>query len=302
MPPSPEILPEFVAVVEDGSISKASRTLRVPRASLSRRLSALEEELGVRLLHRGSRPLRVTAAGASLYQRAKKLVADTEEAWASVRVHDRPRGRLRVSLPPNAPLFLDYVSRFAKAYPDVQMIVSTDARHVDLGAEGIDAALRIGRVVTEDAIARKLWSSKLVLVASSDYLRRHGHPRKIEDLDAHRCLVGYRDPLPADFSWPLRDGSRLPIRPAMLSSDIAVLLEGARTGSGIALMPEDLVTDDLAAGTLEVVLSEAVFGEAVGSLIYTDRRFLSPQLRAFIDALSSWSAASTPPSAPTPIL
>lgn len=290
--PSPELLPEFVAVVEEGSISKASRKLRVPRASLSRRLSALEEELGVRLLLRKTRPLRLTNAGEELYGRARRLVDETEQAWDAVRIHDRrPRGRLRVSLPPNAPLFVRYVTDFAKAFPEVQLVVTTDARHVDLAAEGIDVALRVGEIRDPDLIARKLWQSDVVLAAAPAYLAQAGAPTCPAELAHHACLVGFRSSPPIETQWPLLDGGTQPIKAQMLTSDIAVILEASRSGAGIALLPKDLIRDELDAGELVVLLEGIVGTTTVGHLVYADRRFLSPQLRAFVEALVERTSA-----------
>jgi DNA-binding transcriptional LysR family regulator len=286
MNPSPELFPEYIAVVEHGSISEAARVLGVPRASLSRRMSALEETLGVRLLHRQSRPLQLTAAGEELFRRAQRVQRDTEDTWDAVRVHDdKPRGLLRVSVPPNAPAFLAFIVRFAKAYPEVELLVSSDARHVDLVAERIDVAIRIGNVRDPDLIARRFWRSKSLAVASPAYIKRFGLPETVEALRDHTCMRTFDGTWQPSSYWPLRDGSRVRVDGGLMCNDISLLVRAAHEGLGIAVLPRDLIADSLDTGALIEVLEAEVGSETLGHVVYVERNFVLPQVRAFVDAL-----------------
>jgi len=286
MNPSPELFPEYIAVVEHGSISEAARVLGVPRASLSRRMSALEEALGVRLLHRQSRPLQLTAAGEELFRRAQRVQQDTEDTWDAVRVYDdTPRGLLRVSLPPNAPAFLDFIVRFSKAYPEVELQVSSDARHVDLVAERIDVAIRIGNVRDPDLIARRFWRTRSLAVASRGYAERHGLPETVDALREHACMRTFEGSWQPSSYWPLRDGSRVRVDGGLICNDISLLVRAVHEGLGIAVLPRDLIAAALHAGELVEVLEEDVGSETLGQVVYVERNFVLPQVRAFIDLL-----------------
>ena len=286
MSPSPELFPEFIAVVEHGSISEAARVLGVPRASLSRRMSALEDTLGVRLLHRRSRPLRLTTAGEELFRRAQRVVRDTEDTWDAVRVHDdRPRGLLRVSVPPNAPGFLDSIVAFSTAHPEVELLVSSDARHVDLVAERIDVAIRIGNVRDPALIARRFWRAQSLAVASADYVQRRGVPQTVDALQDHACMRTFDGTWQPSSYWPLRDGSRVRVDGGLMCNDISLLQRAVQQGLGIAVLPRDLVADALDSGELVAVLEAEVGSETLGHVVYVERNFVLPQVRAFVDLL-----------------
>ena len=184
----------FVAVVDAGSISAAARALGQPRESLSRRLAAWEDGLGVRLLHRSTRRLVPTRAGETLLARARPLVAAARESLAEVRLlDDVPRGLLRVSVPPGGgaaflgPPFATFLAR----WPEVQLEVRALARHVDLVAEGFDVALRAGPVHDPSLIARRLWSADVVGVMAPALAARVGAPATPAALEALPCLLGF---------------------------------------------------------------------------------------------------------------
>jgi DNA-binding transcriptional LysR family regulator len=281
---SADRLREFLHVVDEGSISSAARTLDVPRATLSRRLSELESELGVRLVHRGTRRLTLTPAGEELHRRARRVVTETEAAWAAVRQFDEhPRGPLRVSVPDTdaaeAGLFLD----FARDYPEVQVEVSIDSRHVDLVGEGIDVALRFGPVTNESLIVRRLFVTRSLLVATPDYLQRMGAPTSVEDLAAHHCVTGFSGSSSAERRWPLVEGGHIAVSGRFSSTSLALRMAAARRGLGIALLPHGAIRPELDAGSFVPVLDGVVGMQTPASLVFVDREFLPPRLRLFID-------------------
>ena len=280
--PSTERLHEFVAVVDRGSISGAARALEMPRATLSRRITALETELGLRLLHRGTRRLVLTPAGEELHRRARRIVADAQAAWDSVRrLDDVPRGLLRVSLVdiPRQPVFTEFLRR----YPEVRLEVTTTTRHVDLIAEGIDVALRFGPVSDASLIARRLWTGRAHAVASPSYLAAHGRPDSLEQLAEHECFVGFAGAWAPQRTWPLLDGGVVPVSGRVASNSVRLLADAARAGLGIAMLPDQVIGAALDDGSLEIVLEELVGADVPISLVYADREFLDPKVRAFVD-------------------
>ncbi len=281
-------LHEFVRIVDEGSVSGAARALGVPRASLSRRLSALEGRLGVRLLHRTTRSQSLTRAGDELYDRARRIVAAAHEAEEAVRrVDEVPRGLLRVSLPPSfgsrgnvgRRLLMDFLD----LHPEVQLEAIATSRHVDLVGEGFDVALRAGTLRDPTLFARRLWRNWAIAVASPAYLERRGAPQRPEELIEHSCLIGFEEGERPQRSWPLRDGGRVPVRGRLASNELTVRFEAALGGHGIALVPELLARGHLEAGRLVEVLPQHVGIYEGLSLVYADREFLEPKVRAFVD-------------------
>ena len=295
MQESTEGFEAFVRIVHHGSISAAARALGMPRETLGRQLARLEDRLGVRLLHRGPRRLVLTPAGQTLFARAEPLVAAAREAEAAVRaLDDVPRGRLRVSVPGGTggatimPLVLGYMQR----HPEVRVELLATNRYVDLIAESVDVALRAARTLEPSLIARRLWRSALIAVATPAYLERHGRPATLADLAGHRCIVGMAGaerPAPA---WPLLDGGELPITdPWLVCNAIDAQVFAVRAGAGIGVMPRALVERALARGHLEPILPDRIGGEMAMSVVYVERAFMPPKVRAFVDHAVEWSAA-----------
>lgn len=280
--PSADRLEEFVQIVAEGSISAAARTLDLPRATLSRRLAQLESELGVRLVHRRTRSLVLTDAGDELFHRARRITSQTAEAWEAVRrLDDTPRGLLHVSVSEgiDPELFLDFLDD----YPEVSLTVQLTSRYVDLIREGVDVAVRYGEVTEPDLYVRTLTTIRARVVASPAYLRRHGAPEGPEQLVEHRCVrraLGRGEPMP---TWPLLAGGEVPVRGRVASNDLALLHAAALRGEGLALLPEPIVAGDLRCGRLQTVLDDVIGEQFPVCLVYADREFLAPKIRAFVD-------------------
>lgn len=191
------------------SVSRAARELRVPRATIGRRLQRLEERLGVRLLRRSTRSLVLTDAGEAMYRHARIALDALREAELSVKRNDTSvRGDLRVTAPPiTKPSFYAMIDAFALAYPDVRLQLHLSTRHVDLRRDGYDVAIRGTSQLEPGLVARNLGRTQLVGVASPAYLAQSGPLRSLRDLRQHRCLCGCR-------RAPSRcaTGSRCPLR------------------------------------------------------------------------------------------
>ncbi|TAK27519.1 MAG: LysR family transcriptional regulator [Myxococcaceae bacterium] len=293
LPETAEFL-TFVRTVEARSISRAARELGVPRPTVGRRLARLEEKLGVRLLRRTTRTMVLTDAGEALYQRARGVIAAVREAEQSVRrSDDAVRGTLRVSAPPmNLVHFGAMISDFIGRYPDVRLELDLTTRHVDLAAGSYDVAIRAAAQLPPGLIARNLMRSRLVAVASPEYLARMGTPRRVTEIAKHACLVGFAQGEHPSTHWPLVRGGQVRVEALMASNDLGVLHTAALGGRGVALLPLPLVYDDVAAGKLAAVLPERLGGETQLAVVYPEREFVAPAVRAFVDAVVTWAKAA----------
>jgi DNA-binding transcriptional LysR family regulator len=276
---------EFKRIVELGSITAASQHLHVPRATLSRRLSQLEEDLGVRLLQRSTRQLALTAAGEELYVRARRIVTDTHAAWDAVATRGgRPQGPLRVAVPDaemaqNA-FFLD----FARAFPEVSLEVVVRTGVLDLRAERIDVALMFGHVEDASLIARRLWLSRRYCMASPAYLEREGAPQTLEDLSSRRCVVYENTRGVPELRWPTKDGGFVDVLPGFTTNSWRMLVKAVREGIGIGF-----IGVGGASGRSETefglvrLFPDDIEMVAPFSLVYVERDLLLPHVRSFIE-------------------
>lgn len=253
-------LATLLALAEHGSFAAAGRALQRHPSVLSKRLSALEQRLGIRLVERTTRQLRFTDEGERLVTRlrhAMSLIAEAEQDAAQGAA--QVRGRLRIALPAAmGRLWLSsMVSEFALAYPEVSLEVEYSERFVDLVAEGFDAAIRIGELADSRLVARKLCDHRRILCAAPAYLQRHGEPKVPADLAAHNCL-GFTG-LHSYPEWRLtRDDAQaaVRVRSGMLSNDNEALLSAARLGLGILAGGEWLMKRDIDSGHLVRVLPQ----------------------------------------------
>ena len=280
----------FTKTVDAKSLSRAAAELGVPRATVSRRLARLEERLGARLLRRTTRSLVLTDVGEVFYRQASIALEAVRLAEQSVRMSDDVvRGDLRVSVPPmmNAS-FHAMLCEFAARYPALRVHVHTSNQHVDVLNGGYDVALRASSQLQPGLIARTLFRDPMMAVAAPAYLAERGTPRTEGDLRTHRCLLGFaRGELPLSH-WPLISGGKLHVDGTLFSNDIALLCEAAVSGLGIALLPHNLVSPHLKIGALVQVLAGVVGAEMQIALVYPERAFMPPQVRAFIEAVADW--------------
>lgn len=285
-----EDIEAFVAVVETGSFTAAAERLAADKSAVSRRVSALEKRLDAQLLQRSTRRLSMTDAGRGFYDRGARLLADLEEAESSVmQAEGRLSGVLRVALPLSFGVrhMHEPIAAFSALHPDVRFELDLNDRRVDLIQEGVDLALRIGRLKDANLIARKLFDVQTILCASPDYLERYGAPRDFTDLADHRCLV-YSN-LPEPERWVATDasGERVDVRVGvhLQSSNGDFLTEAAIEGMGVIFQPEFLVGDSIRRGHLRQLLPELQLPRTPAYAVYPPTRHLSYRVRAFIDFL-----------------
>jgi len=278
---------EFVAIAECGSLSAAATELGLPRATLSRRLQRLEDRLGVRLVHRTTRRLGLTPPGKALYAKARGVVHTAREAEAEVRRHDGiPRGLLRVAVPTAIPagLLAGWTAEFCGLYPEVHVEYVAIDGPVDLIGAGFDVALQPA-VTDASLIARTLVNTRLVAVASPEYLGSRGTPQRLSDLADHDCILGHRDGVAPERTWPLLAGGSVEVSGTLRANQMGLRLELAKLHLGITLVMES--GTDLASGDVVRVLPELVGRLERVALVWPDRTFLEPKVRAFVDLLSA---------------
>ena len=284
-----DFLQAFVRVAETGSFSEAARRLGLSKSMVSRQVSALEAELGVRLLHRTTRSLSPTEAGRAYLERCQRILADLDEANLLVsRLQAVPRGRLRVSTPLS--FGIGHLSAalpgFLERYPEIELEMNLTDRHVDLVEEGWDLAVRIGRLADSSLIVRRLAPIRAVAVAAPAYLERRGIPLVPLDLEHHDCLTHSGRTAEWRFVSPQGQASQLGVRGRVHADNGDVLRVMALAGLGIVQLPSFFVGDDIRAGQLVPVLDGFIPQEASLNAVYPHGRHLSPKVRAFVDYLA----------------
>jgi len=279
----------FSLVARKGSLSAAARCEGVTPAIISRRIDALEDRLGVRLLTRSTRALTLTYEGEMFLKDCMRILNDLANAEAAVAQGSvRVRGHLKITAPAAfgrlhvAPLLMD----FLRDHPDLTASLELTDRLIDLMDEGIDCAVRIGELVDSSMVAARLGEVRRVVVGSPSYLQRYGVPHSVEELSAHRCLT-----LATQAGWVFRD----PRRPALtilvkvpsplVSNDGAVLRAGALAGMGLAWRSHWEVAADLRTGRLVAVLEQWAAPPIGIHALYPQRAHLPPRLRLFIDLM-----------------
>jgi DNA-binding transcriptional LysR family regulator len=290
----------FSKAVDAKSLSRAAAELGVPRATLSRRLARLEERLGTRLLRRTTRSLLLTDSGEALYRHARIVLDALAHAEASVRQTDQAvRGDLRVSVPPfNIESFYGMLCAFAERYPEVRLQVHASTRLVDLQRDGYDVAIRASSQIEPGLIARTLVRDPLLAVASPAYIAQHGSPRTRRDLRAHRCLMGFARGEVPQSQWPAPGGGQVHVEGALFSNDVLLLCAAAVRGLGIAFLPLLIAHPHLENGALVPVLRGAVSAESRIAVVYLEREFVPPAVRAFVDAVVEWAPGALGRSVP----
>lgn len=279
----------FLRVLDLGSISAAARTLDLSAAVASQRLKRLEEGLGVSLLQRSTRQLKVTPEGAALAEQGRPLIEDLEALTSDLRQSaEDVSGTLRVTLP--AAFGRQYISplmpEFLARHPRLRLSIDLSDALLDLVSEGLDLGLRIGTLEDSSLIARRLADNRRVLCASPDYLERRGVPEAPGDLEQHDCLLMVGAKGPRD-RWTLisPEGVETTIRArGRFESNMGeVVRDAVLSGLGISLHSTWHVCDDLKAGRLKIVLPDYRIPDSGIYAVMPQRRLMLPRVRAFID-------------------
>ena len=283
----------FAAVVDHGGFAAAERALGIPKSRLSRRISALEDELGVRLLQRSTRRFAVTDVGMSVHRHAQSMLAEAQAAREVVeRLSAEPRGAVRVSVPVSMAQqqFPKLLPEFMGLYPKVRIQLVVSNRRIDVINEGVDVALRVRSKLDDDGslVMRSFGQIQELLVASPAYLDRAGRPTMPEQLAEHVTLSISEDE--ARQRWELHgpDGEvrRIDLQPRVTGFDFPMMQAMARDGIGITLLPETVCADAVRRGELEVVLPQWRLPQGIAHAVFASRRGMLPAVRVFIDFLA----------------
>lgn len=296
----------FVTVVDSGSFARAAEALRMARPSVTNAISALEKQVGARLLQRTTRRISLTGEGELFYDRATRLLTDINEAQnlfggSSVS----PKGRLRVDIPValGRSLIIERIPAFQALYPDVDLILGVSDQPVDLLADGVDCVLRLGELAPTSMIARKLASIIMVVCGSPSYLAAHGMPETVEDLRHHRAVNYFSGRGHRSIAWSLPGDTGIPqftVPSGIMVNDTEAFIACALNGLGLIQVPGLVVAEHLASGKLVEVLPAMRAIRRPVSIMYPNRQHLAPQVRAFIEwasaivrsAASEWLQAS----------
>ena len=288
----------FARVVETGSYTAAAEQLEISRALASKLVQALEDQLGVRLLHRTTRRLSLTEAGQNYYQRVAEILAQLAEAEAeAAELQLEPRGRLRVSAPMSFSILHlgAALADFQRKYPRVELELNLNDRVVDLVEDGFDLAIRIGRLADSSLVARRLAGSQIVAVAAPAYLAWHGMPSHPDDLAHHNCLDYTLSPRRDEWQFA-RGEERVNVRVRgnlhVNNGDMIAL--AAAQGLGVALSPAFIVHDALRRGDLVRVLPEWQLPDIGVYAVYPAGRSLPAKTRSLIDFLAERFRPSAP--------
>ncbi|MBB1636039.1 LysR family transcriptional regulator [Cupriavidus sp. UME77] len=275
----------FVEVVKAKGFRSAGEATGVPNSTLSRRISALEKAIGLRLLHRTTRKIELTEAGQIYFERCRRIVDEARLAHEQLgEMLAQPSGVLRASLPVDfavtylAPL----IAEFAGLYPGITFDFDLTPRRVDLVSEPFDVAIRMGESENSQLIARALASLTPHLYASPGYLERSGEPNKPADLDRHECLSILKA-----GSWTLRDGKRsatVSVGGRFVLNSVGMSRRLATLDMGIVLMPEEVVADELASGKLRRIMPQW-HGTPMPVYAITETRLLPAKTQRFIEFL-----------------
>lgn len=283
-------LQAFTAILDGGSLTAAAARLGVTRSAVSQTLKGLEDRLGVRLIQRTTRRLAPTEEGRAFYERARRLLADIDDAEQAItRAARSARGLLKVSAPMSFGTL--HLARalpgFMARHPGLAVQLALDDRFVDLVEDGVDVALRIGALADSSLVGRRIVPIRRVLCAAPTYLERQGAPAHPRDLARHDCLhYGY---LASGTIWRLTgpDGAHgIPVSARLCANNGEVLRDAARDGLGIALLPTFICGAALQAGELVTVLAEYRPPEAHLHALHPPQRHVSARVRLFIDYLA----------------
>jgi len=279
----------FTRIVERRSFTHAAEDLGLPRSSVTDAVKALEARLGVPLLQRTTRHVSPTLDGEAYYQRCLRLIADLEDAEGAL-TGAKPQGLLHVNVHGTmaSHFIVPHLPGFLAEYPGVKLFISEGDRYVDLVRDGVDCAIRVGRLPDSDLITRRLTTLEETTCASPSYLARHGIPQDLDALDGHR-MVGFHSSatgsvLPLEF---ISNGvARTVILPASVTvSGAETYAAAARMGLGLIQAPRYRLEEDFRRGTLSPVLTDTPPSPSPVSVLYPRAKQLSPRLRAFLNWL-----------------
>ncbi|EJT5754774.1 LysR family transcriptional regulator [Salmonella enterica subsp. enterica serovar Infantis] len=281
----------YVNVVEQGSFIRAAEVLELHRPAVTRAVQNLEHDLGVKLLHRTTRQVSMTDEGEEFYQRCLSLLSELDDVRRLFSSTQPPKGRLRLDVPITLAraVIIPALGDFQNRYPDIEIVLGTSDRKIDLIAERVDCVIRFGELNDSSFVARRLGTAAMVTCAAPSYLAKHGTPHSIDELmKSHRAVNFFSNHSLQIMEWKFTvDGS---IESIKIPSSILVDNSEAFLSCGLAelgvlhgLRPS--LAPFIASGELTEILTDFPPPPKPVSLLYPDRRYLAPKVRVFIDWL-----------------
>jgi DNA-binding transcriptional LysR family regulator len=294
----------FIRVVETGSFSKASADLGITQPTATKHVAALEARLGARLFHRSTRGVTPTEVGAAYYDKAKAIARDLEDADnLAALMQSRVQGLLRISTSVafGRRVMTPLVLRYMREHPGLQIDLSFDDRFVNLVEQGVDLAVRMGRLADSSLGARYLGLNPWVLVASASYLKRRGTPAAPAELSAHDALI--YSSVQGDERWHFggSDGrsQQVAVKGPLRSNNLSALLAAARAGLGLAALPWYVAHDSVDAGALRPLLTDWALPSQEIHAVFSSPRLVPAKVSSFVDFMQPrfdgdwWTRAGT---------
>jgi DNA-binding transcriptional LysR family regulator len=288
----------YARVVREGSFTRAAKALRLPKSTVSQRVARLEARLGARLLHRTTRRVRPTDAGLAYFDRCAAILEEAAQADAEVSEAEASvRGRLRICAPPLfGHTFLGPVLKaYLRAFPDTAVDVLLTDEQIDLVAQGLDLAVRVGDFADQRLVARPLGTAEHILCATPAFLRDHGVPRAPRDLESFDCITYTALPLPT--MWRLERGGevqRLRVRGRISVNSVPLALRAALDGLGVGNLPAFMCARELRARRLVRVLDGWSSARVALRVVYPTRRHVPERVKAMIEILVARFGSSQP--------
>lgn len=274
----------FAVVVGSGSFTKAADKLKLPKSTVSRKVSQLEKRVGVRLINRTTRNLKPTETGKLYYQSCIKMLEQAEEADRVVNnMQAEPSGLLRISTPLafGIPFFVSIMKQFARKYPKVNLEIISDNKSLDMLDEEIDIAFRIGPLTDSSLVTRNLGTARLSLCATPEYLAEYGVPKSFDDLNKHTCIT-HPD---APWTFLTKEGREelIDVQSRMVANDMEMIRMLVLDSFGIGAVPQLLIADDVRSGKLKLLLQDTPFWERTFYMVYPSRREPPSKVVAFTE-------------------
>ncbi|MEJ7808555.1 MAG: LysR family transcriptional regulator [Telluria sp.] len=279
----------FVQVVDAGGFTRAAENMQLPKATVSTLVQALETALAVKLLHRTTRQVSVTADGAAYYERCLRILSDVREAEESLSANRAsPSGRLRVDVSTGMAndLLIPALPDFFARYPDIRLDLGCSDRAVDLIEEGVDCAIRGGNLPDSALIARRIGVLHFVIAATPGYLATHGRPAHPRDLANHRCVNYFSSKTGKTMDWDFVRGDEtiiMPVPACLAVNDSTVYTTAGLQGLGLIQMASYKIATLVESGQLELVLEDWTSEPMPINIVYPENRHLSAKVRVFVE-------------------
>lgn len=279
----------FVRIVETGSFSAVARELGTTQPTISKQLTALEKQLKTRLLNRSTRSISLTEPGTAYYERCKRIIDEVQEAEGALgKLQSTLVGSLHVnsSIGVGQIFLTPLLLKFQQQYPELVVELTLNDRYIDLVEEGVDVAVRLGRLTDSSLVARRLGSTRRLLVATPAYLASHGTPRTPGDLVDHNCLLYAYLSTGNEWTFTSSEGEiRVRVQGNFKANNGHAIREALLADAGVALTPDWLIHDKLKGGEVVALLPEFANAPLEINAVYPSGRHVSAKVRAFIEFL-----------------